>query len=254
VQAAIILGLVQGLTEFLPVSSSGHLILLPWIFHWEGAVDTLAFDVVLHAGTLVAVLAYFASDLVRLVRRQRWTVFYIGVATVPAVVAGMGLKPLVEGQLRGPVVVAAMLAVFGLVMWLAERSIQIKIIPEMKFRDALIIGCAQALAIVPGVSRSGATIAAALFAGYRREEAARFSFLMSIPVIGGAALLELRELGGIPKADVSLYAAGFLASALSGLWAIAFLMKFFRRHSLDVFVYYRWVLAVVIGAGVWFSG
>ncbi len=250
--AAIVLGFVQGLTEFLPVSSSGHLIILPWFFRWSGTVDSLPFDVALHGGTLTAVIFYFAGDVFRLLRDDRRTVLMIILATVPAGVAGLVLEDLVSGSFRSPFLVAAMLAIFGLVMWLSERGVHWKTLPELGMRDAAIIGLAQALAIVPGVSRSGVTIAAALFSGYRREEAARFSFLLSIPVIGGATVLEARHLRGMPSGDLLLVATGFITAALAGYGAIGFLMGFLKKHSLDAFVYYRWLVALAVTVGTWY--
>jgi undecaprenyl-diphosphatase len=245
---AIILGVIQGLTEFLPISSTAHLVLVPEFLGWEDALLTsLPFDVALHAGTLLSVLICFRRDIMDMLTIERRRLWLLALATVPAGVAGLTLEDYVSGVLRGPGVIGVMLIAFGAVMLVADRvGTRTRGLSSMGVRDALVIGLCQALALVPGVSRSGATISAGLFMGMRRDEAARFSFLLSLPVISGAILLEGRKLftasapGG--SVDMALVSAGFAASFLTGIVAIRFMLRFLVDHRLDSFVVYRFVL------------
>lgn len=253
---AIILGIIQGLTEFLPVSSSGHLVLAEWALGWKsGLTDNLAFDVALHAGTLVAVLWYFRRDwfqfggaVIKVLRGnapgyQARLVGYIALATIPAVIAGMRYEEMVEKVFRHPLLVAAALVAGSFIMWFADRySSKDRPLSSMTLGHAVLVGVAQAAALVPGISRSGITISAALAAGYRREDAARFSFLLSTPIIAGAALFKLRQF------TVEGHAAwgcilGTLCAAVVGYLAIRFLIRYLERHSLNIFVWYRLALA-----------
>lgn len=271
---AIVLGIVQGVTEFLPISSSAHLILVPWLLGWNDPVITsLPFDVALHLGTLIAVLAYFAEDWVRLIRAgvqsiverkigndpDRRLAWFIVIGTIPGALVGALAETKVEEVFHAPntglatqtvIVMGVIIAFLGLGLFVAERVAQhVRGMPELKLTDALIIGAAQALAIFPGVSRSGATLTAGLFLGLKRDDAARFSFLLSAPVIAGAGLKSLYDVlksGGLPSGDLVLYVAGFAAAALSGFLAIRFLLNYFRHNSSDIFVYYRWALAAFI--------
>lgn len=262
---AVIMGLVQGLTEFLPISSSGHLVLVPWLAGWEDAfIGSLSFSVMLHLATLGALLAYFAGDWRRLVpaglaalrdrsfaddpdRRLAWL---LAATTVPAAVAGYLLNDPIERTVRQPGLVAVMLVVGGAILWLAERhGRRQRPMEALSFRTAVGIGCAQALALVPGISRSGISIAAGLFAGLEREAAARFSFLMATPIIAGAGLYEARQLAaGAGDAAVlpGPLVAGMLAAFLSAVAAIHVLLRFLRRHRTDVFVAYRVGLAALV--------
>lgn len=245
---AIILGIVQGLAEFLPISSTAHLILFPWFFGWKGEVDTLAFDVALHAGTLLALLAVFYRDWLQLLFRDWKSLGYIMAAIVPAGVAGILLNKIVEETLRSPLVIVCSLVAVGVLMLVVDRRSR-RMEKYISFGDALFIGFAQAIALIPGVSRSGITIAAGLHRNLTRESAARFSFLLSTPVIGGAILLEGKKLLKSPEIyhyDVVL--AGVIASFISGYFSIKFLLRFLKNHPLDIFVYYRFFLAAVIGA------
>jgi undecaprenyl-diphosphatase len=257
---AIILGIVQGFTEFLPISSSAHLIVLPWMFGWQGTlVDSLNFDVALHAGTLVAIVAYFWRDWLDLLRKflagfgnGSWKtgegrmVWFIVLATIPAGVLGVKYEHVVEESFRNPLLIAASLAVISLVMWAADRfSAKTAGLDRMTLGHALIIGCAQAVALVPGVSRSGSTIIAGLFTGYTRESAARFSFLLSTPIIAGAAVLKLHKLRLAPG-EALPFALGTVFSAAVGYFSIQFLLRYLNRHSLNLFVWYRLGLAAVI--------
>jgi undecaprenyl-diphosphatase len=257
---AIILGIVQGFTEFLPISSSAHLIVLPWMFGWQGTlVDSLNFDVALHAGTLVAILAFFWRDWLDLlgkfftgIKEGTWKtnegrlVWFIVLATVPAGVLGMKYEHVVEESFRDPLLVAAALVVISGVMWAAERySAKTASIGRMSLGHALFIGVAQALALVPGVSRSGITITAGLISGYKREDAARFSFLLSTPVIAGAAILKLHKLR-LVAGEALPFALGTVFSAIVGYLCIKFLLQYLNRHSLNLFVWYRLALAGIV--------
>ena len=262
---ALIMGLVQGLTEFIPVSSSGHLILVPWAMGWKDPfINSLAFSVMLHMGTLVALVLYFWRDWLTLIpaglasirdqslrdepdRKMAWLVV---VATIPAVLVGPLLTDTIESWVREPARVAAMLCVGAAILWLADRwGSKVRDIDSMTFGGALAIGVAQVLALVPGISRSGVSIAAGLFEGLTREAAARFSFLMATPVVAGAGLWEARkvitgEAGVQPEARLILI--GFLAAATSGVFAIHFMLQFLKRQSVTAFVVYRVIAASVV--------
>lgn len=266
---ALLLGILQGLTEFLPVSSSAHLILLPWFLGWNNPlVDSLTFDVALHAGTLLAILWYFWRDWVELVggffrilarRRvedfQERMIVYIILSTIPAAVAGFLLERMIEGSFRNPgLIVFPLIAVSFLMIYAERRLHPLHPLEKLTLKDSLIIGCAQALALLPGVSRSGITITTGLLRGYRHEAATRFSFLLSTPVIAGAALLHL---GHLPKDMVSewpIFAIGFASSGIVGYLAIAFLMHFLRRHTLNVFAGYRLAVAGVVIFWIFWRG
>jgi undecaprenyl-diphosphatase len=262
---ALIMGLVQGLTEFLPVSSSGHLILVPWAMGWKDPfINSLAFSVMLHMGTLVALILYFWRDWLTLIpagfasirdqslrdepdRKMAWLLV---VATIPAVLVGPLLTDTIESWVREPARVAAMLCVGAAILWLADRwGSKVRDIDSMTFGGALAIGVAQVLALVPGISRSGVSIAAGLFEGLTREAAARFSFLMATPVVAGAGLWEARKLltgeAGV-QPETRLILIGFLAAATSGVFAIHFMLEFLKRQSVTVFVVYRVIAASVV--------
>ncbi|MFI5255016.1 MAG: undecaprenyl-diphosphatase UppP [Candidatus Limnocylindrales bacterium] len=262
---AIVIGIVQGLTEFLPVSSSAHLILVPRLLGWDDTfINSAAFDVMLHMGTLVALVAYFWRDIVRLVRAgvaslrerslagdpERRLAWLLVVSVIPAAILGAGLESFFDTFFRErPAIVAVLLLVGAAILWLAERQgRRERGLLQMNLRDAIVIGAAQALALFPGTSRSGITIAAGLFLGLQRAAAARFAFLMGIPVIAGAGLWKGRELiGPQPIAyDPAVLAAGVIASAIAGLLAIGLLMRFLRDHSTGVFIAYRVVFAALV--------
>lgn len=247
-----VLGFLQGATEFLPVSSSAHLLLFPWLFGWED--PGLAFDVALHVGTLAAIVVYFWRDWVDIFvtgfggkgRSDRRTLWLLAVGSVPAAVVGALLEKAAEDAFRSPPLVAAMLALAGLLLYLADRhGKRAKSLSDLGLKDALWVGLAQAAAIVPGVSRSGATISAARALGYGREEAARFSFLLAAPVTAGAAALSLRHLTSADLTDPAL-AVGVLVSALVGLLAIRFLLGYVSRASYRPFAWYRFGLAIFV--------
>lgn len=260
---ATLLGVVQGLTEFLPVSSSAHLILARAFFGWDTDAFGLPFDVACHVGTLAAVLYYFRGDLGPMLvstpqallgggGRPGQVVRLVILGTVPAVVVGLLASDLVETRLRTPAVCAVTLAVGALLMMWAERvSTGQRGEHDLTVFDALAIGCAQAAALVPGVSRAGATITLALLLGVRREAGARFTFLLSIPAILLAAIKTTWDMSGAgtPSADVVLFALGMLSSAVVGYLSIRFFLRYLVRHTLDVFAWYRLALASVVA--VW---
>jgi undecaprenyl-diphosphatase len=261
---AIVMGIVQGLTEFLPISSSAHLILVPHVLGWDDAfLNSAEFDVMLHMGTLAALLAYFWRDL--------WRYFVAGIAAlrerriaddpdrklavllaasvIPAAIIGVLLEDFVDTFFRvEPLYVCLLLVVGAVILFVAERAARhTRKMSELRVVDALGIGLAQALALFPGISRSGITIAAGLFLGLERAAAARFAFLMGTPIIAGAGLWKLREIvgGGAAAFDPLVLVAGVVASALSGLAAIWFLLRYLQDHSTDIFVLYRIVAAAV---------
>lgn len=253
---AIILGLIQGLTEFIPVSSSGHLVIA---HHVLGVADSgLAFDVALHAGTLAALVGYFWKDLIvyakSIFKKDNNTrlAYLLVLATIPAAVAGYLLEDKAQSQFRSVRLVAAAMLVFGLVMLLADRYYksykQHNKLQDISTKQALVMGLAQAVAIIPGVSRSGSTITAGLFGGLDRVAATRFSFLLGIPITAGAILKVFSE-GGVLQAAVeqqSVFLIGIVTALLSGLFAIKFMLGYLSKHGLGVFAYYRIGLGALI--------
>jgi undecaprenyl-diphosphatase len=266
---ALLLGILQGLTEFLPISSSAHLILFPWFFQWNNPLlDSLPFDVALHAGTLLAILWYFWRDWLDLIAGffrilakrsardfQERLILYIILATIPAGFVGFLLEKTVESTFRNPALITLPLIFVSFLMIYAEkRALLSKPLEGMTLRNAMIIGIAQAVALLPGVSRSGITITAGLLQGYRREAATRFSFLLSTPAIGGATLLQARHLLSAGPGDWFLIGIGFISSAVVGYLAIAFLMRYLRVHTLNLFVGYRLILATMVILWVFWKG
>jgi len=252
---AIILGIVQGITEFLPVSSTAHLILSPWFFNWSGSVNTLTFDVALHAGTLFALILFFWKDWTELIAKKHRLFGLIILASIPAGVAGFFLNDIVENGLRRPLIISVMLIAVGFLMLIAEKANKYKDIEKAGLKDAVIIGIAQAIALIPGVSRSGITISAGLFRGFEREAAARFSFLLSTPLIAGATMLHIRKaFTSQVDHDLGLFSIGIITSCITGLVAIKFLLAFLKRYPLNLFAYYRFILSAVIIAGIWLKG
>lgn len=250
---AAALGLVQGLTEFLPVSSTAHLVVAEKVFKLDPARFGLSFDIAIHLGTALAVLLYFAGTWIGLVRdvlARRWRLpLLIAVGTVPAVLAGVLFQSLVERELRDTRIVAVALALGSLLFYLAERwASQRRGADGLGWADAALMGSAQAIALIPGVSRSGITISAGLFLGLRREEATRFSFLLATPVIAGAGAKTLLDVERAAElfAHPEVTAVGFVVSLLAGLAAVAFLMRFLRAHSLNWFIPYRLALAALL--------
>jgi undecaprenyl-diphosphatase len=265
---ALVMGVVQGLTEFLPISSSGHLILVPAMLGWDDPfITSLAFSVMLHMGTLVALLVYFREDWLRLVpaglaalrdrtfgddpdRKLAWLLL---ATTIPAIIAGLILGDSVETAVRQPGLVALMLLVGAAILWVADRAKGSRAIGGLTFPIALGIGAAQAIALIPGISRSGISIAAGRFAGLDRPSAARFSFLMAAPIIAMAGAYETIKLiraGAESGVELGPMVVGMLAALISGLLAIHFLLRWLAGHSLDIFVLYRIVLAAIVI--IWF--
>jgi len=259
----IVLGIVQGLTEFLPISSTAHLAVIPWLFGWPD--PGLSYDIALHVGTLAAVLLYFFRDWVQIIgqafgisieadpvlERNRGLLWLLIAGTIPAALAGLIFQKQAETSLRTPNVIGAMMIGIGLVLWFAERaSRRQNDLSQVSFVDALTVGIAQALAVVPGVSRSGITIAAGLFRNLDRPTAARFSFLLSTPVIAGAAAKDLWDLvrheGGIPHEMRSAFFIGILVSAVVGGLTIKFFLDYLKRRGLTCFVLYRVVFGIML--------
>lgn len=256
---ALLLGVVQGLTEFLPISSSGHLVIVPWLQDYRFLLDdeqfNKVFDVALHAGTLVAAIYYFRREVVRLIKgfisavRERTTettdqrlAVTIAVGTIPAVIFGGLGESLIADNLGEPWMIAIQLIFFGALLGLADRMPQERDLEQSSLRDGVIIGFAQVLALAPGTSRSGITITAARYLGLDRDAAARFSFLLLIPVVFGATLFSAAKAihDGLPDGVAGPMAVGVVASAVSGYFAIAILLRVVRTMSYRPFVYYRY--------------
>ncbi len=274
---AMILGIVQGLTEFIPISSSAHLVIVPWLFQWHSpALTSLPFDVALHAGTLAAVVCFFFSDWKRLIsaglksvaerkigqdfdRRMAWLLI---IGCIPGGIAGALCESKIEQLFHQPnvpmhgsalIAMAIIIALLAAVLFTVERIAKhARSMESLSLKDALIIGTAQALAIFPGISRSGATITAGLAIGLQRHVAARFSFLLSAPIIAGAWLKSLWDvykesrINTMSLFDVEVFAIGALTAAVSGFLCIKFLLRFLQNNSTDLFVYYRWLFAALI--------
>ncbi|MGZ7068571.1 MAG: undecaprenyl-diphosphatase UppP, partial [Methanobacterium sp.] len=261
---AIILGAVQGLTEFLPVSSSAHLVLVPAIMH---VTSSVAFDVILHLGSLIAVIIYFWRDLVSIVKnfflslvdlvsgrfkeglkenpfkKLAWLII---VGSIPAAIFGFLFKSQLESVFENIPAVGFFLIITGLLLWSAERVKRgNKNVECFTFKNSLVIGLFQAFAILPGISRSGATISAGLFSGLNRELAARYSFLLSIPAILGSTLVTAKEITGLYNTEALLLIAGFLSAAIFGYIAIKLLLKIIKERTLMIFAYYCWTVGII---------
>jgi len=263
---ALILGLVQGATELLPVSSSGHLILVPWLGDWDYLKEHEAFnqtfDVALHLGTLVAVVAYFWRDLVGLLKAwvrtlsarrvetpEERVAWFVVVATIPAALVGFLGEDLIAEHLGEPWQIAIALVLFAGLLWVADRQPERRGMGTLGPREALAIGAAQSLALMPGVSRSGITITAGRFLGLDRDSAARVSFLLLVPVVLGAVLLKGVQdviLGDLPPGSAGPFVVGTLAAAGAGLLAIDGLLGYVRRHDYSIFVWYRLIAAAIV--------
>ena len=262
---ALVLGIVQGLTEFLPISSSGHLFLAPWLLGWGDS--GLSFDVSLHLGTLIAVIWYFNQQWKQLavaawsIARTRRVetpeekrVVFLILATIPGAIGGLLLEDYAETVFRSATLIATNLAVFGVLLWLIDRVVsRARVLDAMRWRDALIIGLAQVISLMPGVSRSGSTITAGRALGLTREAAAVFSFLMIAPITLGATVLKLPE--AVREAEsLAPLITGVLAAAVSGWLAIAVLLRIVARRSYGMFAAYRLALSAVIFALIFFRG
>ena len=280
---AIVLGIVQGLTEFLPVSSTAHLALTPWLVTRLGLANWsdpgLTFDVALHAGTLFAILLYFWRTWIQIIRaafggkvvrfsetsdnqrdltpeeqrRERQLLWFMIAATIPAALAGALLEKRIETTFRAPALVASMLIIVAVIMWIAERVSRFqKPLPQITLGDAMTVGVLQAFAVVPGVSRSGITITGGLFRNFTREAAARFSFLLSTPIIGGAALFKLHHVmkHGLPPGEtapgMTAFVVGIVVSALVGYVTITFFLRYLKTKTLTVFIVYRILFGIAV--------
>jgi undecaprenyl-diphosphatase len=262
---ALVMGIVQGLTEFLPVSSSGHLILVPYLFGWDDPfITSLAFSVMLHLGTLVALLVYFRADWLRLIpaglaalrdrsfagdpdRKLAWLLV---AATIPAAVVGFLFSDVFESGIREPALVAGTLVLGGVILFIADTvGGERRTVNDVTVPVATGIGVAQALALIPGISRSGISISAGRFAGLDRPSAARFAFLMATPITAGAIVFEARKLltgeAGV-QVETSALIVGLVASLVSGFAAIHFMLRYLRTRSLRIFVWYRFALAAIV--------
>jgi undecaprenyl-diphosphatase len=251
---SIVLGIIQGLAEFLPISSSAHLVIIPWLLKWSE--HTLTFDVALHLGTLTAIVIYFFKDYLNLIGKgitaptsQDGKVFWsIIIATIPAAIFGLLLENVVENVFRGQILlIALVIFVFGIVIFLVDRFVmKDKDLSKINFLNAILIGLSQALALFPGVSRSGITITTAMSLGYKREDAARFSFLLSGPVIFGAGVLSLVKNYKTVQSELIYFIIGFITAAIVGFLTIHFLLNYLKKRSFTPFVIYRIALALVI--------
>jgi undecaprenyl-diphosphatase len=259
---AVVLAIVQALTEFLPISSTAHLVLIPWLFGWKDG--GLTFDVALHAGTLVAVIIYFFRDWVQIIgqafglnigsdpdlRQNRNLLWLLAAGSIPIGIVGYLFDKQADTTWRQPYVIGTMLILVGIVMWIAEgRRIGSKSMSTIQMNDAIAVGLAQAVSVIPGTSRSGATISAGLFRNMNRETAARFSFLLSTPAIGAAVLKkgwDIHKEGGIPADMKAPIVVGIIVSGVLGAIVIAFFLRYLRRSSLMPFVYYRIVFGIIV--------
>lgn len=248
---ALVLGIVQGLGEFLPISSSAHLVLVPWAFKWQD--PGLSFDVALHMGTLVAVVAFFwrdwaeliADGLLRKPTKEGSLFWYLVIATVPGAAFGFLFEKQAETIFRNPILIGIMLIVMGVILyWVDQKAVRRKQLYGITLADSLFIGFSQALAIIPGVSRAGITMTAGRFRGVTRETAARFSFLLSTPIIFGAGLVKLKELsaGDLNAAFIT----GVVSSAVVGFISIGFLLRYLTERSFVIFVWYRFIVGFAV--------
>jgi undecaprenyl-diphosphatase len=259
---AVVLAIVQALTEFLPISSTAHLVLIPWLFGWKDA--GLTFDVALHAGTLVAVIIYFFRDWVQIIgqgfglnigvdpdiRQNRNLLWLLAVASIPIGIVGYRFDKQADTTWRQPYVIGIMLILVGIVLWMAEkRRVGSKSMSTIQWSDGIAVGLAQAVSVIPGTSRSGATISAGLFRNMTRETAARFSFLLSTPAIAAAVAKkawDIHKEGGIPPDMKVPIVVGIIVSGVLGAIVIAFFLRYLRHSSLMPFVYYRIVFGIIV--------
>jgi undecaprenyl-diphosphatase len=254
---SIILGLIQGLTEFLPISSSGHLVFLPWLLGW--GKHPLVFDIAVHLATLFAIFIYFRREWIAILHGgflsikertlegpgERRLFWYIVTASIPAIAFGAIVADKAESSFRSPILVGLMLGLFGLILYFSQIiGKKDKSLKRITLRSSLLIGISQMLAIIPGVSRSGVTMSMAMILGFDRESSARFSFLLAAPVILAATVYHIKGLNEFLASNVFL--AGFVASFLSSMLAIHFLLKYVKRHPFTVFVIYRLVISAII--------
>lgn len=257
---SIVLGIVQGLTEFLPISSSAHLLMVPWLMGWEQ--PPFVFDTSLHIGTLIALLIYFREDIFKLTvsffrvlktRKisdlEEKLSIYILIGSIPAGLVGVLFEKVIEQKFHSPYIIASTLIFLGILLWIIDIfGKKNRNLNDLTFKDALFIGCAQALALIPGTSRSGITMTTALLSSFDRETAARFSFLLSIPITAAAALYKLKDLKEIYSIPhiMDNFIAGVLISGLVGFLCIKYLLKFLRTNSFAVFAIYRIIIGIFL--------
>lgn len=252
---SIILGITQGVSEFLPISSSAHLVLIPYLFHWQ--YNGLVFDTALHFGTVMAIVFYFYKDWLNIIKSGFKSptksdlppnfLWQILIATIPAGIAGLILENYVEKYFHSPLLLAINLIVFGLILWLTDKLAKSKQeINRISFGQSLLVGFSQCLALIPGVSRSGITMIASRGLGLKREDAARFSFLLGTPAMIGAFLIQARKL---QSSDLNLpFFLGVILSAIAGFLAIKFLLNYLKKSNFSVFLWYRIILAIIVMA------
>jgi undecaprenyl-diphosphatase len=249
----VILGLVQGLGEFLPISSSAHLVLVPWFFKWED--PGLTFDIALHLGTLIAVALYFWRDWLRLLTKgftdtkstDGKLFWYLVLATIPGAAIGYALEKQAETVFRNPLLIAFMLVLLGVILyWADQKSAKKTDVSHITLKTSFLIGLSQALAIIPGVSRSGITMTTGLLLGMTREGAARFSFLLSAPIIFGAAAVKLPHIIAHPQLITNEFLTGMFVAAISGIASIGFLLRYVQTKTFLPFVWYRFILAALV--------
>jgi undecaprenyl-diphosphatase len=250
---AVVLGLVQGLGEFLPISSSAHLVLVPWLFHWQD--PGLTFDVALHFGTLIAVILYFWKDWIKLISHGFTDIhshegrlfWYLVAACIPGAIVGYLLESKAETIFRSPLLIGVMLIIMGIFLyWADRRSAKNTAIEDISFSTSLLIGISQALAIIPGVSRSGITMTTGLLTGLKRESAARFSFLLSTPIIFGAALVKLPDVVSNPSLLNASFLIGMAVAGITGIASIGFLLRYVRSKNFLPFTWYRFALGILV--------
>jgi undecaprenyl-diphosphatase len=248
---AIIMGLTQGLTEFFPISSSAHLTLMPWIFNFPD--PGLTFDIALHAGTLVAIIIALWTDWIALAKglleknKESWKLFgFLLLTSIPGAIFGVLLESKAESVFRTPLLIAFNLVFFGLVLWAIDKYMDNKkTISKMNWKDSIGIGLAQAFAIIPGVSRSGATITMGRTLKFKREDAVKYSFMAALPIIAGASLFGLRHATASEILSAP-WMFGFLAAIISSVWAMKFLLKYVKTNNFNVFVWWRFGLAALV--------
>lgn len=252
---ALILGIIQGITEFLPISSSGHLVLIPELFHWD--MQPTSFDISIHIASLFAIIIYFRNDILDILnntkeKRAQKLILNLLITTIPACIIGLLLKDFIDENFKNTKVIAFMLASIGIVMVFIDRILKDNTleIKDLNSKSALVVGIAQVLAFIRGTSRSGITIISGLFMGLKREEAAKYSFLAGILIISASGLFQGYEFlsEGVKDIEISSLFIGFISAFISGLLSIRFLMNFIKKHGLQIFGIYRMILAIIIYA------
>ena len=260
--SVIILGIIQGIAEFLPISSSAHLIIFRDLFGLGIGLNenlNLTFDLALHFGTLLSIAVFFFNDFINMIKKgftkgvkdkEGKILWYLVVATIPAAIAGVLLDDIIEGAVRGNfLLIAAALAIMGIIIYLADKKSKVSNnLTDMKLKDAIIIGCSQVFALIPGFSRSGTTIAASRLLGYDRESSAKFSFYLSAPVVCGALVLKLLDssVWSLIMDNIGTFTLGIIISFVTGLICIKYLLKYLQKHNFKIFMIYRLLLAAII--------